>query len=84
MQLRHSGIAELSVAPSVHRTQIRANTNSNRKADPMANLLEDLKKRREYARTVRALTTLPIDVALDLDIYAGDARVIAHRAVYGK
>jgi hypothetical protein len=26
---------------------------------------------------------MPLDVALDLDIYRGDARKIAHRAVYG-
>jgi len=40
-------------------------------------------KRAAYRRTVRALSRLPIDVALDLDIYAGDAPKIARRAVYG-
>lgn len=49
----------------------------------MTHLLDDLKKRRDYNRTVRALSRLPIDVALDLDIYAGDAEKIARRAVYG-
>ena len=49
----------------------------------MANLLDDLKKRRDYLRTVRVLSRLPIDTALDLDIHAADAKTIAHRAVYG-
>ena len=46
--------------------------------------IEDLKKRRDYHRTVRELSRLPLDVALDLDIYPGDARKIAYHAVYGK
>ncbi len=36
-----------------------------------------------YRRTRHALQTLPLDVALDLDIYRGDAAKIASRAVYG-
>lgn len=39
-------------------------------------------KRAAYRRTVRELETLPLDVALDLDIYRGDARRIARTAVY--
>jgi hypothetical protein len=41
------------------------------------------RKRAAYNRTVAELEALPLDVALDLDIYRGDARKIAHRAVYG-
>jgi uncharacterized protein YjiS (DUF1127 family) len=37
----------------------------------------------QYMSTRRALENLPLDVALDLDIYRGDARRIATQAVYG-
>ena len=47
-------------------------------------LLTDLKKRAAYSRTVRELRSLPLDTALDLGIYPGDAKRIAHRAVYGR
>lgn len=46
--------------------------------------LNDLKKRAAYARTVRELRNLPVDTALDLDIYPADAERLAHRAVYGR
>lgn len=50
-------------------------------------MIEKLKsaaqKRAAYNRTVAELSNLPIETALDLDIYAGDIRKIAHRAVYG-
>lgn len=42
-----------------------------------------LRKRAAYNRTVAELRALPLDVALDLDIYPGDARSIARKAVYG-
>ena len=42
-----------------------------------------MRKRAAYHRTVAELQALPLDVALDLDIYPGDARSIARRAVYG-
>ena len=42
-----------------------------------------IRKHAEYRRTVDALEKLPLDVALDLDIFPGDARRIARRAVYG-
>ncbi|MCR8725245.1 hypothetical protein [Frigidibacter sp. ROC022] len=41
-------------------------------------------KRAAYARTVREIRSLPLDVALDLDIYREDAPRIARRAVYGR
>lgn len=48
------------------------------------NFMSELQKRVAYNRTVRELSRLPIDVALDLDIYPGDIKSIARRAVYGK
>ncbi len=45
--------------------------------------LDELKKRRAYNRTLHELRRLPLDVALDLDIYPGDAEKLARRAVYG-
>lgn len=48
------------------------------------NFMEELKKRRAYRHTVNELRRLPLDVALDLDIYNGDIETIARRAVYGK
>lgn len=42
-----------------------------------------LKKRAMYRRTVREIQSMPLNVALDLGIYRGDAEEIAHRAVYG-
>ena len=45
--------------------------------------LTELKKRRDYYRTMNELRRLPLDVALDLDIYPGDAERLARRAVYG-
>lgn len=47
-------------------------------------LMDELNKRRAYRKTVRELSRLPIDVALDLDIYRGDAEKIARQAVYGR
>ena len=48
------------------------------------NFMTELKKHREYFRTVRELRRLPLDTALDVDIYPGDAKKIARQAVYGK
>ena len=42
-----------------------------------------IRKHAEYRRTVDAIEKLPLDVALDLDLFPGDARAIARRAVYG-
>ena len=49
-----------------------------------SSLRERIAKRAEYRRTLRELQSLPLDVALDLDIYRGDAEKIAAQAVYGK
>ena len=50
----------------------------------MFNILQSLKKRRDYNHTVRELSNLPADVALDLGIYPGDAAKIASGIVYGR
>ena len=52
--------------------------------DLISNIRVRMEKRARYNRTVRELRNLPLDVALDLDIYAGDAERIAARAVYGR
>ena len=41
------------------------------------------RKRVAYNRTVAELSSLPLHIALDLDIYQGDAHAIARKAVYG-
>jgi hypothetical protein len=46
-------------------------------------LRSDAAKRAAYRRTRDEIARMPIDIALDLDIYPGDADRIAHRAVYG-
>ena len=40
-------------------------------------------RRRRYYQTVREIRSMPIDVALDLDVHRGDAHRIARRAIYG-
>ena len=54
----------------------------------MTTLLDTIRtaaaRRAAYRRTVRELRSMPLDVALDLDIYQGDAEKIARRAVYGR
>lgn len=41
-------------------------------------------RRAAYRRTMRAIESMPLDVALDLGIYREDAARIAARAVYGR
>ena len=50
----------------------------------MTNLFNALKKRAAYHRTVAELRAMPLNTALDLDIYQGDAHRIAAKAVYGR
>ncbi len=53
----------------------------------MSNVMENLKtaarKRAAYLRTKAEIEAMPLDVALDLNIYRGDANKIAWTAVYG-
>jgi uncharacterized protein YjiS (DUF1127 family) len=46
----------------------------------IARALEDW---RRYRRTVAEIEAMPLDVALDLEIWREDARRIARHAVYG-
>lgn len=54
----------------------------------MTSILNDLRtaaqNRAAYMRTVREIESMPLSVAIDLDIYPPDARAIARRAVYGR
>lgn len=43
----------------------------------------DLSNWAKYRRTVAEIEAMPLDVALDLDIYREDATRIARHAVYG-
>jgi adenylate kinase len=47
-------------------------------------LKDAMAKRALYVKTRDEIAKMPLDVALDLDIYPGDAERIAHDAVYGK
>lgn len=53
----------------------------------MTNLFDRLKRRAhevaQYRRTRDEIARMPLDVALDLDIYPGDAAKIARKAVWG-
>jgi hypothetical protein len=49
----------------------------------LSNVQSALKKRVAYLRTKHEIRNLPLDVALDLDIYREDAAKIASKAVYG-
>ena len=49
----------------------------------MTRIRAAMERRRRYNRTVRELSSLPLDTALDLDLYRGDAHRIAQRVVYG-
>ena len=51
--------------------------------DLMTRIAEIAEKRARYRRTVAELKSMPLDVALDLDIHRGDAERIARAAVYG-
>lgn len=53
-------------------------------SDLLTRLQERLRKRAAYARTVAEIEAMPLDVAIDLDLYKPDARKIAAKAVYGR
>ena len=54
----------------------------------MTNLIERLKsaadKRARFVQTRDEIARMPLDVALDLNIYPGDAHRIAYETVYGR
>lgn len=47
-------------------------------------LVSAAERRARYARTRREIARLPLDVALDVDLYPRDAARIARKAVYGR
>lgn len=49
----------------------------------IARIREAARKRAEYRETVAAIESMPLDVALDLEIFPRDAEKIARQAVYG-
>lgn len=49
----------------------------------LANLSTAIAKRRLYNRTVAEIKTMPMEIAWDLNIYKGDAKRIASKAIYG-
>jgi uncharacterized protein YjiS (DUF1127 family) len=59
----------------------------NGKETTMSNLVGTIRHRleqyRRYVRTRDEIARMPLDVALDLDIYPGDADRIARKAVWG-
>ncbi|MDU8942227.1 hypothetical protein [Ovoidimarina sediminis] len=54
----------------------------------MTGIFKDLRtaahNRVAYMRTVREIESMPLNTAIDLDIYPPDARKIARKAVYGR
>ena len=50
----------------------------------IAQFKDALEKRAMYVKTRDEIAQLPLDVALDLDIFPGDAERIAYDAVYGE
>jgi hypothetical protein len=51
----------------------------------LINKMQDAARARAaYRRTLSELRSMPIDVALDLDIDRANAARIAHKAVYGQ
>lgn len=48
-----------------------------------ASIRSVIARRAAYSRAVAELSRMNIDTALDLDIYHGDIRKVAARAVYG-
>ncbi len=50
----------------------------------IAQFKDAVEKRALYIKTRDEIAQMPLDVALDLDIFPGDAERIAYDAVYGK
>jgi hypothetical protein len=50
----------------------------------IAHFKDAAEKRARYRRTRDEIAQMPLEIALDLDIFPGDAEKIAHAAVYGK
>ena len=48
-----------------------------------SNIRTALQKHAAYIRTRNEIRDMPLDIALDLGIYRGDAEAMARQAVYG-
>ncbi|MCU0801799.1 MAG: hypothetical protein MUD11_08485 [Rhodobacteraceae bacterium] len=92
MRPLHSRTAALGIVSGTSATHIRR---AGKKKQTLANGMETkmsmiaqfkeaFEKRALYVKTRDEIAQLPVDVALDLDIYPGDAEQIAYEAVYGK
>jgi hypothetical protein len=92
MRSVHSRTAALEVVSGISATHIRlARKKKQCLADEMETMMsmiaqfkDALEKRAMYVKTRDEIAKLPLDVALDLDIFPGDAEKIAYEAVYGK
>jgi hypothetical protein len=49
----------------------------------LKNLREAARKAAQYRQIVSEIENMPLEVALDVNIYRGDAHKIARQAVYG-
>ncbi len=50
----------------------------------LTTLQNSLRQRAAYRRTKAELEAMPLEVAIDLDIYKPDAAKLAEKAVYGR
>jgi hypothetical protein len=88
MRLLHSGMTVRRIAAEAGREHIASRTNDRTKGTDMNKLISKMhdaaRARVAYRRTLSELRSMPIDVALDLDIDRANAARIAYKAVYGQ
>jgi len=82
-----SAVVRLVLRRSI--SHLLGNEHANPKEDPaMSTLLHSiqtrLRQRAAYLRTKAELEAMPLNVAIDLDIYQPDAAKLAAKAVYGR
>lgn len=82
MQFAQGGIA---VAPLVLRrgmAHLVSDTMKEQAMQILTHIQKRIKQRAAYLRTKSAIEAMPLDVAIDLDIYKPDAAKLARKAVY--
>jgi hypothetical protein len=94
MRLAHGGASDLRVVSAISIPIWRTGSKTIRlpacdqRRTHMISVFEMIREAAvtyaRYRKTRDEIANLPLDVALDLDIYPGDADRIARRAVYGK
>lgn len=87
MHPMQGGIVLLSLVLRCGMTHLAGKQPSKTEADMPAILTEiqtRLRQRAAYIRTRNALRDMPLNVAIDLDIYPYDADKLAAKAVYGR